>query len=177
MFAVFSMTRSSNFRQTLHDGLHFPHDQLGNQLVMQLHKQVLISRQISAIEQRNRELDILGIELIAFRESAGCGTQFHPQVPEFLRKPANAIPVFLLGAAISVKKKNVNVGVREKPSPSKSADGNERKDFRARLRLEKLFPSKAVAATSSTRFVRWAIAARPSPLAVNSWRMRVDSSV
>ncbi len=76
---------------------------------MQAIKEITISCHVPAIEQRNREFDVLLIELVAFGQGAGGRAEFHPQVPQFLTETADRIPHRVLGAAVRVKKQNVDV--------------------------------------------------------------------
>ena len=86
-----------------------------------------IARKAAAVEKRNGELGIVGVVAIALAQRPRRGTQLQPQVPQFLREAPHRIFESLLGSAISKKKKQIDIGIGEHPSPAEAACGDERK--------------------------------------------------
>src|SRR5260370_37772339 len=85
----------------------------------------MIAGEIAAVEKRNRELSIVGVEAVALAQHPRRRTQLQMQVPQFLRKAANGVFERLLRVAISKKKKQIDVGIRKQPSPAESSRGDQ----------------------------------------------------
>src|SRR3984957_20404685 len=119
------MPLACDFRQPQQQGLRLPHHQPRNHFVVKLPEQIAVARQITAVEQGNRELGIVRVVAIALGQSARCRAQLQPQVPQLLRKPPHRIFEGLLGLAIAEKKQQINVGVRKQPSSPETACSHE----------------------------------------------------
>ena len=117
--------------QVLDQILALAPDQLGNGLFVQLGEKFAIARQIPAVEQRDGELNVIGIQLFAFGQIARGRTKLQPQVPEFLRETSNRIFEFAFGTVTSAQEQQINVGVREEPAASESASRDQREILRA----------------------------------------------
>ncbi len=63
----FVVSLSRKIRQALNDRPRFAHYEPGDHLVVQAVEKRPVSGQIAAIEKRDRELDVVGIEFFAFR--------------------------------------------------------------------------------------------------------------
>src|ERR1700704_4029747 len=90
-------------------------------------EQVMIAREVAAVEQRNGELGITGVEAIALAQHSRRGAQLPAQVPHFLREAADGIFENLLGLAVPEEKKQIDIGMREQPAPAKSSGSHQRK--------------------------------------------------
>ena len=88
-------------------------------------KQIAITGQISAVEQRDGEFDIVGIEALAFGKCARRRAELQPQVPHFLREAADGVFESVFGAGAGMQKKKIDIGVGKEPSPSESAGCNQ----------------------------------------------------
>ncbi len=119
------MALARDLGQALQQSLGFPHHQLGNYLVMQPPEQVVIACEITAVEERNGELSVVGVVAVALGQRPRSRTQLQPQVPQFLRKAANGILESLLGVAIGEEKQQIDVGIGEHPSTAESSSGNQ----------------------------------------------------
>ena len=86
---------------------------------------VNISGQITAIEQGNRELDIVGVEAVTLSERPCCGTDLDAQVPELLREAPDGILKRGLGAGSRVQEENVDIRVRAQQAPAKSTERDQ----------------------------------------------------
>src|SRR5204862_3427059 len=89
--AIFRMPRAGDFGELLDDVIALAQEKLRQDLVMQALKKLSISSDVPAVEQRNCEFHILRIELLAFRQRAGRGTNLHAQIPQFLAKSPDRI--------------------------------------------------------------------------------------
>src|SRR5208283_562092 len=125
------MPRPRNFGQVLDQVLALPPDHARNNFFAQPCKKVAIARQVTAVEQRDGELNIVWIQPFALRQISRGWTQLQPQVPQLLRKPPDGIFEFTLGITPGVQKQQVNIGVGEKPAAPESASGYQREVFRA----------------------------------------------
>ena len=65
--AIFRVPLARHFRQSLQQGLGFPHHDFGNHLIVQAPEKIVIAREIAAIEKRNREFGIVGVVAVALR--------------------------------------------------------------------------------------------------------------
>src|SRR5215831_7978430 len=99
---------AAQIRKPLHDLPRLARHQPRNHLVMQPLEDRRIARKIAAIEQRNRKLDVIGIEAFAFRKRPRGGTELETQVPKLLRKRADPRLEFLLGLLCRVEEKYVD---------------------------------------------------------------------
>ena len=79
------------FAQALHDLARIARNQLRNHFIVQPREERAIAGEIPAIQQRNRELGIGGIEVAAFGESARGGAELQSQIPKILRKFADCV--------------------------------------------------------------------------------------
>src|ERR1700722_1331236 len=107
-------------RQPLQKSPGFPHDHLGNYFVMKPAEQVVIAREVAAVEKRNGEFSIVGVVAVALTQCPRRRTQLQPQVPQFLREAANLIFESLLRGAISKKKKQIDIGIWKQPAAPES---------------------------------------------------------
>ena len=119
--SVLRMARARHLRQLLDNVVPFPQKKLGQDFFMQPLEQLAVSGDMPAIQEGNRELDILRIELLAFIESSRGRTEFQPEIPKFLAERAYRIAQLVFSAAVGVQKKNVHVGMREQGATPKSA--------------------------------------------------------
>ena len=121
------MAAARNLRQPLQQRLRLAGHQLWNDFVVQAGEQIVIAGKIAAVEQRDRELDIGGIEAVALVQNAGGRTQLQAQIPQALRKASNPILESLFAFAVGVKKKQIDIGVGKKPTAAESTQSNQRK--------------------------------------------------
>jgi hypothetical protein len=70
--------------QSLHQRLRFADHQLGDDFVVQTCEQIAITSKVAAVEQRDSELNIGGIEAVAFLQNARGRTYLQTQVPQTL---------------------------------------------------------------------------------------------
>src|ERR1700678_2987705 len=90
-------------------------------------KKGAIAGEITAIEERNGKLDVVRIEPLAFREASRYRTELQPQVPQLLRKTANAIFELTLSVTAAVQKQQIDIGIGEKVAAAESAGRPQRK--------------------------------------------------
>ena len=95
--AKFGVAGTRNVRQFLDQVFRFASDEIGNQCVVQTRKQRAIAGEIAAVEERNREFRIIGIEFVTFRKLSSRGAELEAQVPKLLRKTPDRVFVFLFG--------------------------------------------------------------------------------
>ncbi len=110
------MTRARQLRQVLNEGVAFAPHQPGNRFFAQPRKKLAISGQIAAIEERNRELDVIRVEAFAFSQSPRHRTEFQTQIPQLLRETADGIFEFLLAAASGMQEEEIDVRKGKEPA-------------------------------------------------------------
>ena len=88
---------------------------------MQPRKQLMIAREMPAIQQRNREFGIGGFESRALGQRACGRAELQTQVPQVLRKFAQRFFEFLFRAVPRVQKQHVYVRKGEEPAPPEAA--------------------------------------------------------
>ena len=79
--AMFGMAATRDLHQSLHQRLGFTHHQFWDDPVMQTRKQFVITGQKAAVEKRDGELDVVGIETITFGKHAAGWAQLQAKVP------------------------------------------------------------------------------------------------
>src|SRR5208283_586947 len=125
--AKLMMTCARKLAQILDQVLAIPPPETRNNLFAQPRKKIAITRQVSAVKQRNGKLNIVRIQPFAFRQISRCWTQLQPQVPQLLRKAPYGIFEFTFGITASVQKQQINIGVGEKPASPESPGCHEHK--------------------------------------------------
>ena len=90
----------------------------------QTSEQIAIARKIATVEQRNSKLNIGGIEAAAFLQNARNRTHLQAQIPQALRKGSDPTIESLFSFMVGVKKKQIDIGVRKKPTASESAQSD-----------------------------------------------------
>jgi hypothetical protein len=96
-------------------------------VVVQSREKTPVARKIPAIEQRNRKLHIVRIELFAFGERPRGRTQLQPEIPDFLGKVAKLVLQLAFGPAAGVEKQNVDIRMGKKPPAPEPAKRKQRK--------------------------------------------------
>jgi hypothetical protein len=71
--AILGMALARDLRQPCSRAPGFAHHQLRNNLVVQPAEQIVVAREIAAVEKRNRELSIVGVVTVAL--ARGCATR------------------------------------------------------------------------------------------------------
>ena len=123
------MTTARDFAQVLDQAVALAGNKARNCLFPKPREQLAFARYITAVEQRDGELDVAGIEPFALFESARGRTKFQPQVPQFLGKATDGIFECVFTAAVAMKKEEVDIGMRKQPAPTESAGGDQCKAF------------------------------------------------
>src|SRR5215472_11897358 len=126
-------TAACQVSQTLHQALHFAGYELGNHPIVQLEEQILIAREIAAIEKGNGELDVGRVEASTLTEQPRRRTQLPAKIPKSLRKLANGMLEPRFRFPVSVQEKQINVRVGKEPSPPKAAESGNGELARAPL--------------------------------------------
>src|SRR6266571_7855354 len=127
--SVLRVAGTGHFRKLLNDVVPFPQKEFRQELVVQAEKQLRVSSHRPAIEQRNSELHVLGIELLALRQRACGRPQLHAQVPKFLAKSPDWISQAIFSASVGMQKEDVNIRMRKQNAPAEAAERHQRKVF------------------------------------------------
>src|SRR5439155_4471353 len=117
------MAGTGDFRKLLNDVIPFPQKEFRQELVMQPHKELTVSSNMPAIQQRNGEFNILRIELVALGQGPRGWPQLQTQVPKFLTERPDRLSQGLFSASVGMQKEDVNVGVREQSTSTEAAQG------------------------------------------------------
>src|ERR1700694_539986 len=123
--AEFFVAAARHIREPLQQRLRLSRHQLWNDFVVQPGEEIGITGEITAVEQRDSELDIRGIEAVALLQGASSGTHLQTQVPYALRKASDPIFENLLGLTVSVKEKQINIRIGKQPIAPESSQRNQ----------------------------------------------------
>ena len=85
------MTGARDLAEIFDEGVAIAGDETWNGLLMQPREQIAIAGEIAAIEQRDREFNVVRVEALAFGEAASSRAELQAQIPKFLRKAADGI--------------------------------------------------------------------------------------
>ena len=112
--AVLGVAGAGDFPQFLCDGVPLAqHQAWKNGLVKLLVKRKLAGKE-AAIERRQRELEIIGVESPRFLHCSGTRTGAQTNIPHTLNHGAHRIFRLLLGLLVGEGEQNIDVGIREK---------------------------------------------------------------
>src|SRR5215469_16924369 len=126
-------TAACHVGQAFDQALHFAGYEPGNLPIVQLEEQILIPREIVAIEKGNRELDVGGVEASTLTEQPRRRTQLPAKIPDSLRKLPDGMLEPRFRFPVSVQEKQINVRVGKEPSPPKAAESGNGELARAPL--------------------------------------------
>src|ERR1019366_2954624 len=107
------MAGASDFRQALHQDIRLACYKLWQALFMETLKQPGIAAQKAAVEQRDGELDIVGVEACALVEGARRRADPQAGVPHFLAHAAHRVLHPAAKSVVLSQEQKVNVGMRK----------------------------------------------------------------
>ncbi len=92
---------------------------------MQLCEEIRITREETAVEQRDSKLDIRGIEAVALLQDATSWAHLQSQIPQTLRKASSPIFESPLGFVVGMKKKQIDIRMRKQPTAPESSQRDQ----------------------------------------------------
>ena len=122
-FAVFGVALASEFGEIFAERGTIAGDDGGENVIVELVEEALITGQMAAIEQGDIELGIFALKFGALGERARGGTDAHAHIPESLAEFAGGGFDALFGGGIGAEEEEIDVGVREKFAAAVTAEG------------------------------------------------------
>ena len=116
---------TSDFGQKLHHVLSVTLYESRNQLIVQLVEKLSVAGKPSTIEQRNGELDVLGVQTRTLAHWARRRTHTKPKIPQLLIEFTDAILHFRIGLLRLGEEQQVDIGVRQQELATVAAESEQ----------------------------------------------------
>src|SRR5579875_166341 len=107
------VARAGDLGEVLHDYVPLAECECGEDIVFEAAIEAEVSGKEAAVEERDGELEIVWVDLVAFLEGASGGAGAQACVPQGLRDGAEGLVGVALGGLAGAEVEDVNVRVRE----------------------------------------------------------------